>query len=365
MSSRPAPRPDYVPALDGLRLVCCSFVVIGHAAWGPLSGRLATFGVEVFFALSGYLITSLLLRERALRGAIDLRAFYLRRTLRIFPVYYAALAVAFGLTWALGPWFTGPFRGPSDARFFGTTLASCVLFVSNWTDAPLPSPLEVLWSVCIEEQFYLLFPLLLAWRRRATSPVVVPAIIGLGLAWVCRTWLASRGAESLYRNTLAHGDSLLLGAVLAQFTTGDGARARALIANHAGKLEALSVAASVLLLLFRGDSASPFSYWATFLASAICATAIVAALAHGRGPLARTLALRPLAWAGTLTYAGYVVHMYAVTAAFGVTNRVPLGPIATTVRVTLALALTLALAYVTHVLIERPALQLKRRLSLR
>jgi peptidoglycan/LPS O-acetylase OafA/YrhL len=58
-----------VPALDGLRLVCCLAVVVGHAAWGPIAGRAATFGVEVFFALSGYLITSLLLGERASRGA--------------------------------------------------------------------------------------------------------------------------------------------------------------------------------------------------------------------------------------------------------------------------------------------------------
>lgn len=351
-----------MPALDGLRLVCCSCVVIGHAAWGPLLGRLASFGVEVFFALSGYLITSLLLRERARTGTLDLRAFYLRRTLRIVPVYYAALAVAFGLTAALGDVFTVPFRGPSDARFFGTTLASCVLFVSNWTDAPLPSSLEVLWSVCIEEQFYLLFPPLLALRRRAASPVWIPVLAGLVIAWSSRTWLASRGQVDLYRNTFAHSDALLLGAGLAQ-ATAEGHRWRQSFVKHSAALETLAIGASIALLFLRGDSASPFSYWLTFLASAVCATAIVAALALAHGPIARLLAWRPLAWAGTLTYAGYVAHMYAVTAAFGITRRVSLGAGETGVRVVLSLAFTLALAWVAHHAIERPALRVKARLG--
>ena len=89
----------------------------------------------------------------------------------------------------------------------------------------------------------------------------------------------------------------------------------------------------------------------------------VLAMAFGRGPIARALAWRPLAWAGTLTYAGYVVHMYAVTAAFGVTRRVQWGALAEPVRALLAVGFTLALAYVTHIVIERPFLRLKARIG--
>ncbi len=348
----------HVPALDGLRLVCCVAVIAGHAAWGPFAGRVASFGVDVFFALSGYLITALLLRERARTGAADLRAFYMRRALRILPAYYASIAAAFLLTWMLGDAFTTPFRGPSDGRFFTTTLASYAFMVGNWTDAAVPSPLGVMWSVCIEEQFYVLFPPTFALATRRL-PVVVPAIAGLAIAWACRTYFASRGDTELYRNTFAHSDGLLLGALLAQATESQ-SRIRAWIERNARGVELGAIAASALLLILRGG-ASPFAYWASFFASAICATAIVAAMAFGRGPIARALAWRPIAWAGTLTYAGYLVHMYGVTAAFGITRRLPLGAIEVPARVVASIALTFALAYVAHVAVERPFLRRKAK----
>ena len=348
----------HVPALDGLRLVCCVAVIVGHAAWGPLAGRVASFGVDVFFALSGYLITALLLRERARRRTADLRAFYIRRALRILPAYYASVALAFVLTWALGDAFTTPFRGPADARFFTTTLASYALMIGNWTDAPVPSPLGVLWSVCIEEQFYLLFPPTFALATRRW-PVLLPAVAGLAIAWASRSYFASRGDTELYRNTFAHADGLLLGALLAQATEADG-RVREWIKRRARVVEAATIAASAALLFFRGGS-SPFAYWASFLASAVCATAIVAAMVFGGGPVARLLAWRPLAWAGTLTYAGYLVHMYGVTMAFGVTRRVPLGIAEVPARILLSIAATFALAYVAHVVVERPFLRWKAK----
>jgi peptidoglycan/LPS O-acetylase OafA/YrhL len=351
----------HVPALDGLRLACCLAVVVGHAAWGPMAGRVASFGVDVFFALSGYLITSLLLREHVRLGRVDLRAFYVRRALRILPAYYASLGVAVVLTAAVPLPFTRAFHGPSDARFFTTTLASYLMLVGNWFDTPLPSTLAVLWSVCIEEQFYLLFPPTFAISTRR-APVVVPALLGLAVAWGVRVHLAAKGDGELYRNTFAHSDGLLLGALLAQATASDTSRARAWIAHNARALEIVACTASALTLTFRGGG-SPLSYWESYLASAVCATAIVAAMALGHGPVARGLALRPIAWGGTLTYAGYLVHMYAVGAAFGITRRVPFGVLETPIRLAIAIAGTFALAYVAHVAVERPFLRLKARLA--
>jgi peptidoglycan/LPS O-acetylase OafA/YrhL len=358
---RAPPQTVHVPALDGLRLACCLAVVVGHSAWGPIAGRVASFGVDVFFALSGYLITSLLLRERARRGRADLRAFYVRRALRILPAYYASLATAFVLTWTLGAKFTRSFHGPDDARFFTTTLASYATFLGNWFDAPVPSSLAVLWSVCIEEQFYVLFPPTFAQSTRR-FPVVLPALVGLGLAWAVRIYLAARLAPDLYRNTFAHADGLLLGALLAQATASDASPARAWIARNAGALELVACVASALALAFRG-SGSPFSYWESFLVSAICATAIVAAMALDQGPIARLLGRKPLAWAGTLTYAGYLVHMYGVGAAFGIVRRVNFGKAEGAVRIALAIVVTFALAYVAHVVVERPFLRIKAKLG--
>jgi peptidoglycan/LPS O-acetylase OafA/YrhL len=360
---RAPPRTPHVPSLDGLRLVCCLAVVVGHAAWGTVAGRVASFGVDVFFALSGYLITSLLLGERARRGQVNLRAFYVRRALRILPAYYASIAAAVLLTWVAAPAFTRSFHGPSDARFFTTTLASYVALVGNWSGAPLPSSLAVLWSVCIEEQFYVLFPPTFA-RSTRKLPVVLPALVGLVVAWGARVYLAAKSDGDLYRNTFAHADGLLLGALLAQATAGDASRARAWIGRHAAVLELVACVASTLALALRGGG-SPLSYWASFLTSAICATTIVAAMALGHGPIARLLGRGPLAWAGTLTYAGYLVHMYGVTAAFGITRRVALGVAETPVRIALAVLTTFALAYVAHVAVERPFLRIKARLGRR
>jgi peptidoglycan/LPS O-acetylase OafA/YrhL len=276
------------------------------------------------------------------------------------PAYYASLAVAALLTWAIPP-FARSFHGPSDARFFTTTLASYAALIGNWFDAPVPSSIAVLWSVCIEEQFYILFPPTFATSTRR-FPVLVPALVGLALAWATRIYLAATEASDLYRNTFAHADGLLLGALLAQATAGDASRARAWVERHAAAIEIVAVAASVVALFARGGG-SPWSYWESFFVSAICATAIVAAMALGRGPIARLLGRRPLAWAGTLTYAGYLVHMYGVGAAFGIVRRVPFGAFENPVRIAIAIVTTFALAYVAHVAVERPFLRIKARLG--
>jgi peptidoglycan/LPS O-acetylase OafA/YrhL len=351
-----------VPALDGLRLCCCLFVVVGHTAWGPVLGRLASFGVDVFFSLSGFLITGLLLRERRSRGSVDLGSFYARRALRIAPVYYASLLAAFGLTWLLGDAYAGPFRGPQDERFFTSTLGAYALFLGNWTEAPVPSPVEVLWSVCVEEQFYLLFPLCFA-RSSRKYPVLLPAAAGLAAAWACRIWLASRGDAGLFRNPLAHADGLLLGALLAQAVEAAPARVAALFARRAWPLESAAIVGAALHVVLRSPSTSPLSYWGSFLLSALAATALVAAMALGRGPAARALATPTLAWAGTLTYAGYVVHMYAVTAAFGICRVFPAGNGELAARLAVSVALTFALAWATHVAVERPFLRRKQALA--
>src|SRR4051794_857497 len=178
MSFQSGPTLPRAPALDGLRAIAVAAVLLYHAqvAWLP-GGFL---GVDVFFTLSGYLVTSLLLAELARSDRIHLAAFWLRRARRLLPAVLVLVIVALVLSLFLSSGEAGETR--SDAL-------SSVFYVNNWHQilgehsyfvaAGRPSPLRHLWSLSVEEQFYLLWPLLLgfglkaAGRRRFLQGVVV------------------------------------------------------------------------------------------------------------------------------------------------------------------------------------------------
>lgn len=154
----------YFPQLDVLRFIAFLMVFGAHAfphdagalGGGPFAGSAAVlvrsggFGVDLFFALSSFLITSLLLREREQTGRLDVKSFYIRRALRIWPLYFAFLIGGFGLQ------FVAPSKPLSGADF-----AAFALFLGNWKIAFAGYPADafaLLWSLCVEEQFYFLWP---------------------------------------------------------------------------------------------------------------------------------------------------------------------------------------------------------------
>src|SRR5712671_5532594 len=217
----------YRPELDVLRFFAFFGVFIFHAAprtmdfynaagyphW--LSSLLipafgaGAYGVDLFFALSAYLITSLLLRERAATGALDLRGFYLRRILRIWPLYLAfvAFAAVFG---ALVPEQHLPMR-----YVIGYTLLA-----GNWVYVfyGLPASFAVpLWTVSIEEQFYLAWPLALRKASIRTIAIVAVGILLVANAW--RVWLAMSAAtvERIEYNTFTRLDPIAFGILIALF----------------------------------------------------------------------------------------------------------------------------------------------------
>src|SRR5687768_5068106 len=140
--------------LDGLRAVAVAGVVWHHSYSGldalPMM-RHGFLGVDLFFVLSGFLITTLLLREQQRSGRISLRHFYMRRALRIFPLYYAVLI-------ALTAYFAAAADSAQRARYF-SELPYHAAYLSNWIDSE--TMLSITWSLSTEEQFYLLWPLLL------------------------------------------------------------------------------------------------------------------------------------------------------------------------------------------------------------
>ena len=152
------------------------------------------YGVQLFFILSGYLITTLLLREEARYGRIALRAFWIRRILRIWPLYYLIVVIGF---FVLPPLRASLHAHRTISRMLKIHLLAVPLFLGNWSMALItPDPvrrLSVLWSVCVEEQFYLIVPLLIA----LVAPRFRRPLVGLLLVGLDRGALAVRLAVRL------------------------------------------------------------------------------------------------------------------------------------------------------------------------
>jgi peptidoglycan/LPS O-acetylase OafA/YrhL len=174
----------YLPGLNGIRAIAALLVVISHislqiadlgfAARGSIN--MAGKGVTMFFVLSGYLITTLLLKEQDKTGAISLRKFYVRRILRIWPIYYLALIIA--ICWFL--FSNQPIDG--GGAFFYTFLMANVPFVFGG----VISPVAQLWSVGVEEQFYLFWPWLFRWKQRLPYLMLGIIVLFLGLRLLLR-----------------------------------------------------------------------------------------------------------------------------------------------------------------------------------
>jgi peptidoglycan/LPS O-acetylase OafA/YrhL len=210
----------YRPALDGLRAVSVAAVVAYHLDYGWAGGGF--LGVDVFFVLSGYLISSLLLSEWARRGRIDLRAFWARRARRLLPAVFLLLL-------ALAAY--AAIAAPADQldRLRGDALAT-LLYVQNWWLIlqgqsyfdlyAAPSPLRHAWSLAIEEQFYLLWPLVVfaALRGRGESrrPILLTCLLGTfaSAAWMWACFDPVDPSRAYY-GTGARAQTLLVGALLA------------------------------------------------------------------------------------------------------------------------------------------------------
>ena len=362
---------ERIDSLDGLRAFALIIIMGYHFGVPWLQGGF--FSLDIFYVLSGYLITGLLLGEYARRGSIVLSAFWLRRARRLLPALLVVLVavtlmVRFGEPAGMYPEFR-------------TDALSALFYFSNWWQIAASgnyfvatgavSPLTHTWSLAVEEQFYLIWPLVAfaVLRMARTFDRGLRVLLALSLAGAGGSALEmallyhpTANITRLYFGTDTHAQSLLVGAasacILTMVQRRRGQEGMAPAARTFGRqalltVLGLAVFAGTLAITVTMQGTSSFDYLGGFMVSAVSAAGIlVATVTVRRGPVSAFLSLRPLVWFGTVSYGAYLWH-YPVFielngAHTGVTG-LPLLAIRT--------AATVALAAGSYYLIERPVME--------
>ncbi len=343
----------YLPGLDGLRALSVLAVVAYHADVKSLPGGF--LGVEVFFVLSGYLITSLLLSEHHADGTVDIVAFWRRRARRLLPALAVMLAVV--SAGALLFWRDAVEQLRGD-------LVAAMLYVSNWwqiiedqsyfESTGRPPLLQHLWSLAVEEQFYVLFPLVLVFAlRRARRAVVGLALVGLALAsawWMAHLFEPYSDPSRVYYGTDTRLSGLLLGSALA-FVVVPGA-GRHVTATGARLRDAIGWIglAGLVWAFMRINEFDPFVYRGGFVLVDIATLAVIVAIARTESRFGRLLGVAPLEWIGRRSYAIYLWHWpIVVVTRPGLDVAIDGFPL-----LVLRVGLTLVLAELSYRFVEQP-----------
>lgn len=358
----PASRPhdEHAPALDGLRGLAVLAVVLFHLDHLP-GGNL---GVDAFFVLSGWLITSRLLAEadrsamRSSRPSIQLRAFWGRRVRRLLP---ASLMVILAVS---AIWTTARIAVPS----LGHDVAWALGWSSNWGTITgggdywarfgEPSPITHFWSLAIEEQFYLVWPVVVALLVRAgmeRGRILVGAVSATlavaSVAFMAATFDASRPTAT-YMHSLARSHSLLIGAAAAALMVSPDRRQRGARLVRRAMPVAAAAAGSIILL---SSHRSEWLFSWGFPAFALAMVVVVVAAADGAGE--RVLAAAPLRWVGDRSYGIYLWHWPVIL--FLSSARSPIDGVALDI---VRVAVAVALAAASYQWLEMP-IRSRRRLT--
>jgi peptidoglycan/LPS O-acetylase OafA/YrhL len=311
-------------------------------------------GVDTFFVLSGYLITSLLVAEHDRTGGLSLRAFWGRRARRLLPALFLLLAGIglFGVLVASAEARTVIRQDVWGALTYSSNWVDIIRGAGYWQTFAQPSPLAHVWSLAIEEQFYLVWPLVAWWALRRGGAPRLAKVAGLGavalVAWAVSLAWAGASVDRLYLGTDTRAPALLIGATLGALRVGTARPELRRVAHVAGPIGlALLVWAACAL-----DGRDPDVYRGALLGVSLAgALAVVGASQVDSGWFGRVLGWRPLCVIGLLSYGIYLAHWPVLLA---VDHGTHLGPWATTAVVA---PLTLAVAAASYLLVEHPIRQ--------
>lgn len=303
----------YEPGLDGLRAVALLSIFVVHADVGLAPGGF--LAVSTFFTLSGFLITALLVSEHRANGKVALGSFWQRRARRLLP----ASLIAIFLIAAATIWFGD---ATQNRNLFGDEVGA-LAYVANWRfllagttyagEFAGQSPLLHFWSLAIEEQFYLVFPLIavgaLVWSRR--WPWALPAVLAAGIAGSLLAGIVASSSDGapdrLYFRTDIRAGELLVGALFGYWWVNHGHRLTP--AMRTG-IKWVGVGLLVLMvgLIATSDYHDVFWYRGGLLAYSLVTVGVVLAAVESGGPVNRALSWKPLVLVGVISYGAYLVH---------------------------------------------------------
>ena len=356
----------YRPGLDILRALAFLLVFVAHGLLSEINrptqagaiARMGEFGVSIFFFLSSYLITELLLREKRDTGTIHVPAFYVRRILRIWPLYFAMIAVG---------WFCGLFS-PSHALSFAWG-ASLLLLFTNWYTVGHGYPpgfLFPLWSISIEEQFYLAWPLIV--KYLSPGALLGTASLLMAAAYLTLALLLHTGQAldpAIWANSLVQFQFFALGTMVAIVLRGRVPNVPKVV-RWALFLVGLLCMRAAQPAVYNGDLTRPHDFkqiappFLIVLPGCLCLFFSLLQLPAGRMQ-------KPLTYLGKISYGLYVYHVLWLGVAGHLTDRFAAGRLSPVTSQLCAMSLALPATIVTGSLsyryLESPFLQLKKRFT--
>ncbi|HSZ47238.1 MAG TPA: acyltransferase family protein [Streptosporangiaceae bacterium] len=306
----------YMPGLDGLRAIAVLAVIAFHEQFSWAPGGL--LGVGVFFTLSGYLITDLLLGQWRGSGRLHLADFWLRRARRLLPALFAMLAIVTAWVTIADRSRLSGMRGPvGAAATYWSNWYLIVAHSSYFSRFAAPQPLDHLWSLAVEEQFYLIWPWLLllgllAIRRRpgAVGWLALPTLVLAAGSAVLMLVLYQPGFDPtrVYEGTDTRAAGLLIGAALAMVWPSSRAARAGRTSRIALDVPGFAGLAVIAIMVWRVGQYSPFLYRGGLVLLSLATAAVVAAAACPLSLVGRTLSWAPLRWLGVRSYGIYLWH---------------------------------------------------------
>jgi peptidoglycan/LPS O-acetylase OafA/YrhL len=347
----------HIAGLDGIRAVAV-LVVIGFHLW-PNRVRGGFLGVDVFFVISGFLITTLLLREGDRTGRIDLVGFWTRRARRLLPALLVVVGVSLVAAWAVSrDLLVGADRQTLGALTFSSNWLE-ISAGSDYFDATAPALFVTFWSLAVEEQFYLFWPIVLVGILAMTQGAVARVRVAVGLAVVSAALMAilfvpGENPTRVYYGTDTHLFGLMAGAAVAFAFAGDVglfAQRRWLRLRRWVGFAALAV---LLAMVVGVDSAGAFTYRGGLALASVMSALVVACLPGPPSALTWLTSRAPLAWVGERSYGIYLWHWPVILLVAAQRPATAPGSDPPWMTVALSLALTFGLAEISYRWIEMP-----------